>query len=219
MPSYRQTRFLAVIVFGVAFAYVESSVVVYLRALYYPGGFVFPLKAMPAQHAIVELLREFATIIMLVTVGWMAGRSRWSRFGYFIIAFAVWDIFYYVWLKVLLNWPASIFDWDILVLIPLPWIGPVIAPCLISILMATAGFLIVRKDDVSVFRPPLSAWMAGGLGTLLMLYSFVRDTNATLNLQLPQPYRYEFLFAGLALCVLALVQSLTPWSREVEANR
>jgi hypothetical protein len=207
MNPTNRSHLIAVVVFGIAFAFVESSVVVYLRALYYPGGFSFPLKPMPAAHAIVELCREVATIVMLVAVGWMAGKSRWSRFGYFMIAFAVWDIFYYVWLKVLLNWPASLFDWDILFLIPIPWIGPVIAPCLVSLLMIATGVIMILKEENAQFHPPLSAWITAGIGTVAMLYSFILDTNATLNLQPPQPYRYEFLIAGLVLCTWGLIRS------------
>ena len=119
---------LLVSVFAVAFALVESSVVVYLRLLYYPEGFAFPLKPALMSHVAVEVSREVATIVMLAVVGLIAGRSRWQRFSYFMIAFGVWDIFYYVWLKIMLNWPASLLDWDVLFLIPVPWIGPVVAP-------------------------------------------------------------------------------------------
>jgi hypothetical protein len=207
MNPTNRSHLIAVVVFGIAFAFVESSVVVYLRALYYPGGFSFPLKLMPSGHAIVEICREVATIVMLVAVGWMAGKSRWSWFGYFMIAFAVWDVFYYVWLKVLLNWPVSIFDWDILFLIPIPWIGPVIAPCLISVLMISSGVFIIRREQVSDYRPPLLSWVIGSLGTLVILYSFTRDTDATIDLQLPKPYHYEFLIVGLILCTVALIRS------------
>ncbi len=208
MNTVIRNNVISIIFFAVAFAFVETSVVVYLRALYYPGGFTFPLKPMPVQHASVEFAREFATIVMLIAAGWTAGRSRWSRFSYFMIAFAVWDIFYYVWLKVLLNWPASLLDWDILFLIPVPWIGPVIAPCLISILMIVAGLSILRVEESISFRPSLRSWILGGIGTVVLLYSFMHDTDATLRLEPPQPYRYELLFAGLFLCTFALYHSV-----------
>jgi hypothetical protein len=55
------------------------------------------------------------------------------------LAFGVWDIFYYVFLKVLTGWPHSLMDWDILFLLPLPWWGPVIAPVSIAVLMILWG--------------------------------------------------------------------------------
>ena len=126
-------------VFAVAFAAVESAVVVYLRALYYPEGFSLPLKIFGRNHLWVELARELATMVMLASVAVLTGSNRWQRFAYFLISFGVWDIFYYVWLKVMINWPSSIFDWDILFLLPVPWIGPVIAPVLVSFFMILGG--------------------------------------------------------------------------------
>ena len=47
----------------------------------------------------VELVREAATLVMLVTLGMLAGRTRRARLGYTAVAFGVWDIFYYVFLR------------------------------------------------------------------------------------------------------------------------
>jgi hypothetical protein len=188
-----------VLLFAIAFALVESAVVVYLRALYYPEGFQFPLKLIDEFHIKVELAREAATIMMLVTIGLIAGTTAWSRFGYFLIAFGVWDIFYYIWLKAFLDWPASLFEWDVLFLIPLPWIGPVIGPVLISLLMIIAGLLLVQRvARGEQIRVPPAAWWISFLGTGVILFSFMLDLDATLNAQMPMPYRYELLLAGLA---------------------
>ena len=87
--------------FGIAMGLLEGAVVVYLRELYYPEGFGFPLKLMSNQVALTELFREAATLIMLMSIGALAGRTRIERFAFFIYSFAVWDIFYYVFLKLL----------------------------------------------------------------------------------------------------------------------
>lgn len=199
-------KLAGVILFAIAFAFVESSVVVYLRALYYPEGFQFPLKVLSNHHLAVELAREAATIVMLAAVGVIAGATRWERFAYFLIAFGVWDIFYYVWLKVAIGWPVSIFDWDILFLLPVPWIGPVLAPVLVSVLMILAGALILHRDqDQWMFRVPLKVWILALVGTTVILLSFMLDTAATLELQPPKPYRYELFAAGIALYLVAMV--------------
>jgi hypothetical protein len=193
-------RLLWVSVFAVAFAFVESSVVVYLRAIYYPEGFEFPLVMVSWEHLTVELLREAATILMLVAAGVLAGKKPWERFGYFLVAFGVWDIFYYVWLKVLLDWPVSILDWDVLFLIPVPWIGPVIAPVAISILMVMCGVLMVKRVRAGKhFRPTILSWALSFIATGIILYSFVYDTPATLGERMPEPYLYWMLVAGLVL--------------------
>jgi hypothetical protein len=201
LPAVR-TRLLLLTLFAIAFAAVEASVVVYLRALYYPEGFSFPLKLMGREHVLVELAREAATLVMLATVGGIAGNSRWQRFGYFAVAFGAWDLFYYVWLKVALHWPASLTDWDVLFLIPIPWVGPVVAPVLISCMLIGGGTLIVmRLERGRPFAPGLRSWALGAAGTAAILVSFMSDTDAALRGAQPLPYHYELLFAGLALYI------------------
>lgn len=121
--------------FSIAMGYLETSVVVYLRKLYYPNGFGFPLVGITQDIAVTEFWREAATIVMLLGAGIMAGRNPMQRFVFFLYCFAVWDIFYYVFLYVLLGWPQSLFTWDILFLIPVPWVGPVLCPVLVSATM------------------------------------------------------------------------------------
>ncbi len=194
-----------ILVFSIAMALVEAAVVAYLRALYYPEGFAFPLELITVRHFIVELGREAATIFMLLSVAALIGKRFWEKFAYFVICFGFWDIFYYLWLKLALGWPSSLLDWDILFLIPLPWIGPVIAPVSIAIMMILAGLLIIalykRGYD---FRPSFLTWVLTIIGTLTILYSFMRDTGAGLHQQMPLPYRYDLLIAGEILYVLAL---------------
>jgi len=193
-------RLLWVSIFSLAFAFVEASVVIYLRALYYPEGFAFPLKLIEHQHLIVELFRETATIVMLIAVGWIAGRSGWERFGYFCVAFGFWDMSFYVWLFFTVGWPTALTEWDILFLIPSPWIGPVVAPILISLFLTVAGTMIVsRLPQKVLFQPRLLSWVLALAGTVILLSSFMWDTRAAQGGSLPQPYRYELLVAGLLL--------------------
>lgn len=189
---------LLVSIFAMAFAFVESSVVVYLRQISYPEGFAFPLKPGITSQIAVEVSREFATIVMLIAVGMIAGTNRWQRFCYFLIGFGVWDIFYYVWLKVILDWPASILDWDILFLLPIPWIGPVIAPVLVSLVMIAGGVLLLRKEEeTGSFRASRTATVLVLLGSAAVLLSFLLDTDASLRFQYPKAYHYELLSLGM----------------------
>ena len=118
--------------FSIAFAFVESSVVVYLRTIYYPEGFHFPFKRHYDVMLTIEIIREFATLVIMVSIRVLLSKKFWQGFGYFLIIFGLWDIFFYVWLKVIINWPDSFFTPDILFLIPIPWIAPVLAPLIIS---------------------------------------------------------------------------------------
>lgn len=144
---------LWVVIFAVAFAWVESAVVVYLREIYFDGGFSFPLiiRWEGGKHVIdplvrIEFGREIATIVILISVGWMAGKNRFQRFCYFMIAFGLWDIFYYIWLYVMVGWPESLMTWDLLFYVPLPWVGPVITPVLIAVAMTAAGSAVIYYE-------------------------------------------------------------------------
>ena len=143
-------RWIWVAVFAIAFAWVESAVVVYLREIYFDGVFKFPLVVVweEGKHIIdplirIEFGREIATIVMFVAVGWVTGKSKLQRFCFFMIAFGIWDIFYYIWLYIMVGWPESLMSWDLLFYVPLPWVGPVITPLLIAVTMVGAGSLII----------------------------------------------------------------------------
>ena len=208
VPAVR--RLLWAFFFAVAFAFVEAAVVVYLRSLYYPGGFAFPLRVLATDHIAVELAREFCTLAMILTVASIAAVRSWERFGLFIFIFGVWDIFFYLWLKVCINWPVTLFDWDILFLIPLPWIGPVIAPLLVSLLLVTCGAIIVlRLEGGTIIRLTARSVVLWLIGTGVVLYSFIYDTGATLRGMMPLPYHYELLGVGLALYIAAFMTLTT----------
>jgi hypothetical protein len=191
------SRISIIFFFAAAMGYLEAAVVVYLRAMYYPDGLTFPLK-LPVEMSAIELSREAATIVMLVTVAMLAGKRFWKRFGYFMILFGIWDIFYYIWLKVTLDWPTSLLDTDVLFLIPFPWVGPVLAPVLISLLMIIIGlFLTHRLSRGSGFRPPFLSWALGIAATILILFTFINETQSeVIN---PKVYNYPVFFVGLIL--------------------
>lgn len=213
------TRIVWVGVFAVAFALVEAAVVVYLRAIYYPDGLIFPLTVMGWDHIVVEIARESATLVMLASISVLAGQKRWDRFGFFLISFALWDIFYYVWLKVFLDWPASVLDWDVLFLIPVPWIGPVIAPVTISLVFLLAGgVLIVHDRGEHPFRLRRFEGLVAVAATLVILSTFMHDTAATLQSAVPQPFGYPFFMLGMAGYLAVLVSLWKRMPKKVPAG-
>ncbi|MDF2436526.1 MAG: hypothetical protein K0Q95_902 [Bacteroidota bacterium] len=162
--------------FSIAMGYLETSVVVYLRKLYYPEGFNFPLVPVPDDIAITEFFREAATIIMLIAAGVLSGKNPLQRFAFFLYSFAIWDIFYYVFLKVLLDWPASLFTWDILFLIPFPWVGPVIAPCMLSLSMIAFTSVVVRLESLGyTVKLSFIEWLLLIAGSITAIISFMWD--------------------------------------------
>ena len=168
--------------FSIAMGYLETSVVVYLRAIYYPNGFTFPMANMSSAIALTELGREAATIIMLAGIGIVAGKNSVQRFAWFIYSFAIWDIFYYVFLKVLLNWPDSFFTWDILFLIPLPWVAPVIAPAIISLTMVLLTLVLIYFNEKnSSLKINSKEWILFISGSLIVILSFIIECYQHIN--------------------------------------
>jgi hypothetical protein len=148
----------ALIIFGIAFGFLEAAVVFYLRLLLgyksgYPLGnyqtlfgtnfisFIMTEKPLLGTSQVLwaETFREIATIVMLAAVAFLSAKKFKQRIGAFMITFSLWDIFYYVFLRFLTGWPTSIFSTDIYFLIPVPWIGPVITPLIISLVLFLAG--------------------------------------------------------------------------------
>lgn len=163
-------------IFCIAMGVLEAAVVVYLRQVYYPSGFDFPLNFMTPEMLMIEWIREIATIVMLVVLGIMAGKENLQRFLYFLFCFAIWDITYYAGLKIFLDWPASFMTWDVLFLIPVPWISPVLAPLICSVTMIFfAMSIIYLKETVSSFKIKLSEWAMILLGATIIFCSFILD--------------------------------------------
>jgi hypothetical protein len=165
---------LVVAIFSVAMAALEAAVVAYLRALYYPDGFTVAFKLIDEKIVLIELGREIATLVMLISIGYLAGKNFRERLAYFLIAFGVWDIFYYVWLKVYLGWPSSILEWDILFLIPWTWLGPVLAPVICSLTMIVFA-IVILKCNVAMSRIGWALWVAGAA---VILFTFISDYGA-----------------------------------------
>lgn len=200
-----------VFLFAIAMAWVESAVVVYLRVMI---GRVDPYQVdpMPISAGLgwIEVGREAATMIMLLTAGWLAGQAWRGRLGYTLIAFGTWDIFYYLFLVPMSGWPRSLLDWDILFLIPLPWWGPVLSPTLIALLMIIGGVLLALGEHIR--KPAWPRWWAWTLnfcGIALALYTFMAAALQVLRggqeaIRQALPLSFNWPLFGVALALLAV---------------
>jgi hypothetical protein len=195
-----QKRYLWSAILFLALAYIESAVVVYLRALYYPQGFDFPLKEMSLSIYLTEVGREVATIVVLLAVAYLVEKTRTGRLFLFLYGFGIWDIFYYLWLKALLNWPATLLDWDVLFLIPLPWIAPVLSPVLISLLFivaaVTGNHLAARGRSVTFHRVD---WLLLIVAASVIVASFLWKTRLAMEQEVPRGYPWWLWGIGVAL--------------------
>ncbi|MGH2575843.1 MAG: hypothetical protein ACRDFC_09115 [Ignavibacteria bacterium] len=199
-------KLILILILITAFAYIESAIVIYLRHIYYPEGFHFPIKRHYDYILTVEFIREMATLVILTSLSVLFSKSFWEGFGYFLVMFGLWDIFFYIFLKLAINWPATIFDWDILFLIPLPWIGPVISAVSISLIMIIMGCIIIQLFERGyIVKPTLIHWILVMAGNVLILFSFMHDIDAAFHEKYPKPYLYEFLVIGEGLYIIAFV--------------
>ena len=191
-------KLLWLTLFGVGFAMVEAAVVIYLRQLLHVEGSNITLSGIPRGIFTVEIVREFTTLVMLISVGVLAGNRPLGRFGSFIIAFGVWDIFYYVFLSMFHGWPRSFLDWDLLFLIPVPWMAPVLAPVLVSCGLIFSGYwLLIREQQKKRIVVSLSDWIIEAVATVLILYSFTNNNSVST----PEVFSWIIFLAGLVLGV------------------
>lgn len=198
------------LLFAIAMAYLESAIVVYLRMLFYAGGFHFPMRVIPARVAAIEIGREAATLLMLWAVARISGKNFKERFALFCFAFGVWDLFYYFWLKLFINWPASWLEWDILFLIPQPWIAPWLAPALVSagLILVSLTILVVRPQRFKETIFSIREWALVLFGGAIILASFFQQTGTILNGGIPAYFPWWLFIFGFTLGLAPFFQRL-----------
>ena len=200
MEKERKRKLLWIGVFAIAMAFVEAMIVFYLRRLYYPNNVIFPLNvSMPTQILLFEWVREASTIVMLLSVAIIAGVKAKEKFAYFIYAFAMWDIFYYIWLKLTIGWPASLMTWDVLFLIPVTWVSPVICPIIVSLTMILGACLILHYPKKKFTKSQIYLLIIGGV---LVYTSFVLNYS-TLFLKKAYVLKFSEKFISNELVTVA----------------
>ncbi len=194
----RRTPWL--LLYATAMGLLEAAVVVYLRELFYPDGFRFPMVLLPPRIALVELVREATTLAMLLAVAALAARDRVDGFFVFALLFGVWDIVYYAGLRLALGWPASLLEWDVLFLIPVPWLAPVAYPLAISVLLI-AGFVVHERlaRTGGSLRPTVVEWASSSAGAVAIVVAFCWHWRAVSEQRVPQGFPLGLFLAGVAV--------------------
>lgn len=201
-------------------AYLESAVVVYLQgALGGRVGEIFPLRPELAvgDYILIEVGREVATLVMIGAVGVLVGRTALERLAWGAVVFGVWDIGYYAWLQVFSGWPGSFGTTDLLFLIPVPWVGPVWSPILVSAALIGGG--LAAAEALRSGRPVRLGrwhWVAGILGGLLVVASYTVDSVRLIGGGLPGSYPWPLFLAGMVVALAAAIDAL--WRRAVRES-
>ncbi|MBZ5636340.1 MAG: hypothetical protein LAO55_24705 [Acidobacteriia bacterium] len=202
---------IALFLFGISFGYVEAAVVIYLRALYEPlrqrltpgraPGDLFPLLDRDRMVAeapetgrllTIEVIREAATIVMLAAAAMLVTGDRELWLPAFAVVFGVWDIAFYLFLKLWIDWPASPLNWDLLFLLPVPWVAPVLAPVIVAMTIVGCGLAaLYRRVDIGPRQ-----WTGLMLGGVLVILSFTWDFQNVLAGNQPRPFAWWLFLAG-----------------------
>jgi hypothetical protein len=200
-------RWTIVVAFATAMAWVEAACVFYIRALV---GRIEPyqIEPLPISGVLgyVELWREAATLVMITALGVLAGRTWLRRMAYAALAF-------YVFLRLVSGWPRTLFDWDILFLLPLPWWGPVLAPVSIAVVMILWGTLATQAADRVMGGG--RAWALACVGVALALALFTSDAwgalpngqDAVLRV-LPTTFNWPLFWLALLLMAAPALDEL-----------
>jgi hypothetical protein len=201
-----------VALYAFAMAYLESAVVVYLqRALSMTPSTLFPLRGQATLGGLgsIEVGREVATILMLATVGWLAGHTSLERLAWTSVAFGIWDIGYYFWLWVFIDWPTSFGTTDLLFLIPLPWVAPVLAPMLVSLVLITFGLIVARRlRRGESFVPKPNHWLLLVVGDLVVIFSFTLNSGTIRTGGMPSSFAWPVFAVGMVVASLGAVALL-----------
>jgi hypothetical protein len=204
--------------YAIAMALLEAAVVVYMRRLYYPANpmELFPLHFLDVYDPILELSREVATIVMILSVAMLAERRSPTRcFAAFVYVFGVWDLFYYVWLKVLIDWPRQWLEWDVLFLIPAVWLGPWICPVAIAILLITWGSWTLLSQRETTFTTSSSAMFVcgAGLGLITFMQPAIAHGSDALSSYVPGPFGWWLFLTSYLLMAAGLAFTVWPGSQ------
>ena len=197
---------LVVALYAFAMAYLESAVVVYIqRALTMTPLTLFPLRDQTTLGGLgnIEVGREVATIVMLATVGWLAGHTSLERLAWTSVAFGIWDIGYYFWLWVFIGWPKSLGTTDLLFLLPVPWVAPVAAPMLVSVALIAFGLIGAHRIRVGESpRLKLKHWLLLTIGGLVVVASFTLQQGRIRNGAMPTSFAWPIFTFGMVAAVL-----------------
>lgn len=214
----------ALFLFGISFGYVEAAVVVYLRAIYQPiratvdpgrgPNDLFPLitaqqlagsGAENTRRLIIEIVREAATMVMLASFALAVAPNFHAWFAAFGVVFGIWDIAFYAFLRITIHWPPSLATWDILFLIPVPWVGPVWSPVVVALSMIVCG-LIALQRGIRVRLRDTAIILAGAA---IIFAAFIWDFRNTSAGGMPNPFNWPLFLAGEIVGLIGFASALT----------
>ena len=212
ISSHFPKLILIIASYALAMAYLESATVVYLqRALSITPRTLFPMRDYTSLGGLgsIEIGREIATLVMLASVGWLVGHGATERLAWSAIAFGIWDLGYYFFLWIFIGWPTSFGTYDLLFLLPVPWVGPVWAPMIVSVALIFFGLLVVRRSKSSnSIRIRLRDGALMCAGGLVVIISFTLHFKSIIDGAIPTTFAWPIFLIGMGLGVLGFGEAI-----------
>ena len=199
-------RLAVLTLFSITFAFFVTAVMYFIRSHYYPNGFDFPVKLLKGLPFAIEYMRQLANLVIIFCVAYLAGRNVRERMAAFMFVFGLWDIFYYIWFYILIQWPPDLMAWDLLYRVPVHWSGPVIAPIIVSIALIKAALLIFYSGSKNWnIKFNLSDWLVEIFAGIGVLTAFLWNYQKIQQGKIPEyfPWWIFGVSVGLGICYFA----------------
>jgi hypothetical protein len=203
--------------YALAMAHVEAALVIYLRRLHHAGDplTVFPLATLTRADLGIELSRELATLVMIASVAFLYAKRGPRVFGAFLYVFGLWDIAYYAWLKLMLGWPTSWLEWDVLFLVPWPWLAPWLAPVLAAAVFVISGARTLLSPPAAP-APSRGEYAAFAIGAAIVTGAFLvpgfpfGESAEPTEIARPEAFGWRLFALGYAIMTAGLFARKLP---------
>jgi hypothetical protein len=133
------------------------------------------------------------------------GQNALQKFCFFMIAFGIWDLFYYVWLWVMASWPENLMTWDFL-----------FSSLLVASAMAGVGSSFIYCEGKShVIHWRWYDWLVESTCGFLLMVAFCFDWKNILRVPdgaarsgIPNPFAWWLFLPVLLFAILYAVVRL-----------
>ncbi|MCF7885109.1 MAG: hypothetical protein K9M80_01320 [Candidatus Marinimicrobia bacterium] len=177
--------------------------------MYQPGNPFFPVIVIQNKHLIIEIFREIFSLTVVFLIAYLSGNNYREKFAALMFTFGLWDIFYYIWLFIIHQWPPSWMTWDVLYRVPIMWTGPVIAPLIVSVCLVSSALIIFYIEHNKIEIEFTSGmWIFEIIAGTGVIISFVWNSQSTLRGAWPGGFPWWLFLPSILLGLIVFYYAL-----------
>lgn len=141
---------IALTAMSLALGYIDSIATYYVRRMpAEPEAGVDllalePVEALSARELVLEQTRQLSIVLVIVTVGIIAGRNGLQQAGTIVFSVGAWTVLRYAALRTICDWPLSFSDVDAVLYMPEAVHSPVWLVIVVALALAATGVVLVR---------------------------------------------------------------------------